>query len=110
MDQLRNLVASYTWISINLRQSTLTSTLVLLTERTGLPTQKVTEKGKKCLYPASGGYYKRMIAEGREGSKGCCRGFGHNLLRNAEVSFVQMQLSQVHSDTGNTQRQVYNLL
>lgn len=52
----------------------------------------------------------RRGAEGREGSRGHCRDFGHNLLLNPKESFVQLQLPQVHSASRKTPRQVYVLL
>lgn len=72
MDPLRNLVVSSTWISVNAGQSTLASVFIYsITDRESrLPTQSVAERGRKCWTPASGGHYKRKIAEGREGSRG----------------------------------------
>lgn len=60
MDQLRSLVVSSTWISINLGQS---ATKGCVTDReNGSSIQRVSDKGEKSLNPASGGYCKRLIA------------------------------------------------
>lgn len=51
----------------------------------------------------------RRGAEGREGSRGHCRGFGRNLILNPEESFVQLLVLQVHSASRNTTKQVCDL-
>lgn len=114
VDQLRNLAASSTWISINLRKP---ATKSCVTDRENVLTkQRVPDKEKKSLNPASGAYCKMLIADSQWGeeqkvervAEGTCRDFGHNLLLNPKESFVQLQLPQVHLASRNTPRQVYD--